>query len=144
MSLFRLLLAFHIITIISWMAGILYLLRLFVYHAQETEKVVRLRFEIMEHRLYKYITLPAMIAASAFGLAMIHMSPGLVGEHWMQAKLALVAGLIGVTLWSSKFIRLFRTDSVQRGHRFFRLLNEVPTLLMILIVLLVILRPALT
>ncbi|MBI1859688.1 MAG: CopD family protein [Deltaproteobacteria bacterium] len=144
MSLFRTLLALHIMGIISWMAGILYLYRLFVYHALETERVVKDRFQVMEWKLYRYITLPAMVVATGLGLLMIHMSPGLIVEHWMHAKLGLAAILIIVTLRAGRFVRSFREGRETHSHRFFRVMNEIPTLLMILIVLLVILRPSLT
>ncbi len=144
LPLFRWLLAVHIIAVISWMAGILYLIRLFVYHAAETENIVKLRFTVMERRLYQFITLPAMCAATGLGFVMVAMNPGLMRESWMQLKLALAVALIFITVRAGRYIGQFEAKSVTRGHQFFRILNEIPTLIMILIVFLVILRPALT
>lgn len=126
------------------MAGILYLLRLFVYHAMEKEDVVKERFKVMEMRLYRYITMPAMGAAIILGMWMIVLSPGLLHERWMLIKLFAASFLIGITLRAGRFVRQFALGRVEKSSRYFRILNEIPTLLMILIVLLVILRPSLT
>src|SRR5437773_2621765 len=97
--------ALHIISVICWMAGILYLIRLFVYHAAETEKIVKDRFEIMERRLYKAITLPSMLAAYVFGLSMLSLNPYLWHQPWMWAKLFLVVVLTQVTLFAKRWHR---------------------------------------
>lgn len=123
------------------MAGILYLLRLFVYHVEETETVVKNRFEIMERRLLKYITAPAMVAAFIFGVWMLALNPELLKQRWMHAKLCFVVCLVAVTMYAGSLRRQLAKGSQRRSSFFFRVLNEVPTLLMILIVLLVILRP---
>src|SRR3954463_270883 len=94
---YRLVLALHIISIISWMAGLLYLFRLFVYHAAEKEEVVKERFRMMEWRLYRIITMPAMVAAFVFGVTMLYLNPTLLRQPWMIAKLILVSLLIAVT-----------------------------------------------
>lgn len=142
MSLFRVLLAIHLIGVISWMAGILYLIRLFVYHAGETENVVKERFKLMEMRLYRMITLPAMGLAIGMGLAMILLSPGLLGERWFQFKLVLGISLALITFACGRFVRQFFIGHVNKHPRYFRILNEIPTLIMIVIVLLAILRPS--
>jgi protoporphyrinogen IX oxidase len=140
-SLYRFVLAFHIIAVISWMAGILYLIRLFVYHRSESEAVVKARFEVMEYRLYKYITNPAMIVALVLGIYMLVDNPALMKEPWMHAKLGLVVLLIGVTHYASRIRKQLAAGKLPHTVKFFRIYNELPTLLMICIVMLVILRP---
>jgi putative membrane protein len=131
----------HILAVISWMAGILYLFRLFVYHAGETEAVVKSRFKIMEYRLYKYITAPAMVVAFGMGVWMLFLNPSLLQQAWMHAKLFFVVLLIGVTHYAGRLVKTFAADQNRRPERFFRIMNEMPTLLMIFIVFLVILKP---
>ncbi len=138
---YRLLLASHIVFVISWMAGILYLVRLLVYYREETEGVVCERLAVMAVRLYSFITLPAMILSLLFGLLMILFNPDLLHAHWMHAKLLLVVLLIGVTHMANAFRKKLIAGSFEKSGRFLRIFNEVPTLLMILIVFLVIVRP---
>lgn len=138
---YRILLALHVISIICWMAGILYLIRLFVYHAAETEEVVKSRFKIMERRLYKYITVPAMLSSFVFGIAIIGHNPSLFSYPWLQLKLVLVILLAGCTGMSGKIVKQFANDTCQRSEKFFRVFNEIPTLLMVAIVFLAILKP---
>ena len=133
--------ALHVVSIISWMAGILYLIRLFVYHSAEKESVVMERFKIMESKLYRLITFPAMIASLVFGVSMIVMSPTLLKMPWLHAKLFMVALLMGSTFYCGKILKLFAADQKPHHERFYRIFNEVPTLLMLVIVFLVILKP---
>jgi protoporphyrinogen IX oxidase len=123
--------ALHVISIIAWMAGMLYLPRLFVYHCTAQKGSVQSEtFKVMERRLLKAIINPAMGAAWIFGIAMIALNPEMLkGQGWLHAKLALVLILSGMHGVLSKHVRLFR------------ILNEVPTLLMIAIVILVIVKP---
>lgn len=133
--------AFHVIAVISWMAGLLYLPRLFVYHADvpagsaESET-----FKIMERRLYRAIMRPAMIASWFLGLWLAWQA-GWLRSGWFHAKLALVVGLTICHEMMGGWLRAFAEDRNARPARFFRIVNEVPTLLMIGIVLLVILKP---
>lgn len=122
------------------MAGILYLIRLFVYHAAETESVVKDRFNIMEKRLYRYITFPAMISSVVFGVAMISINTSLLFRSWLQLKIIFVLLLIICTLYSGKIVKEFKNSSCNHSERFFRFFNEIPTLLMIAIVFLAILK----
>ncbi len=131
----------HVIAVISWMAGILYLYRLVVYHVAEKEEVVRARFRVMERRLWRAITVPAMVVAAAAGLGMIWLDPTLLRAHWLQAKLALVVALILATLYAGRAVRRLAANQPVASERHFRVANEVPTLLMILIVILVIVKP---
>ena len=141
MPIYRVLLSLHIISVISWMAGILYQFRLFVYHIEEQESVVKNRFAVMEARLSRVIVFPAMVATLAFGLAMLYLQPTLARETWMKLKLSFVVGLILLTHLSIFYRKALAAGVCTKSSRFFRVMNEVPTLLMILIVFLVILRP---
>ena len=133
--------AVHVMAIISWMAGLLYLYRLFVYHAMETEAVVQQRLQIMERRLLNGIAHPAAVLSVATGLWMLFALPGYLTQPWMHAKLTFVLGL----LVSHAMAMRFRTKLISAPnavpHRTFRILNEVPTLLMVLIVIMIIVRP---
>jgi putative membrane protein len=135
--------AFHIIAIIAWMAGLLYLPRLFVYHAQsKTGSEQSETFKVMERRLLKYITTPAMLASWALGLALAFS--GVIDwskDGWFQAKLFLVLLLSAYHGLLAKWTKDFAVDRNTRSARFYRIANEVPTLLMILIVILVVVRP---
>lgn len=140
-SWYRVCLALHIVSFVSWMAGVLYLFRLFVYHAQETEAVVKERFKIMERKLYSYITVPAMVSTVLFGGVMIAQVPSYLSASWMLLKLAFVGALVAVTLYGGMVRIELELGDCKKDHKFFRWMNEVPTLLMIVIVFLVILRP---
>jgi putative membrane protein len=136
------LLCVHLVGVISWMAGVLYLYRLIVYHVEESEPVVKARFRVMERRLYRYITLPAMIVAALAGLGMIALDPDYyLRAHWLQAKLALATLLVGATLYAGATVARLAAEQPVRGSRHFRIMNEVPTLLMIAIVILVVVKP---
>ncbi|MDR3475690.1 MAG: protoporphyrinogen oxidase HemJ [Devosia sp.] len=134
--------AFHVISIIAWMAGMLYLPRLFVYHADaEKGSVQSETFKVMERRLYRGITTPAMIASYVFGLIMIFY--GLVDWHaiWPWVKAVFVIALSGVHgLWGS-YLRAFAKDENQKSGRFFRSINEIPMVFAIVIVIMVVVQP---
>jgi putative membrane protein len=133
--------ALHVVAIIAWMAGLLYLPRLFVYHcAAEAGSVQSETFKVMERRLLKAIMNPAMIAAWVLGLALVWQG-GWLTSGWLHAKLALVLGLSAVHGMLAKQVKIFAADRNARPARYFRILNEVPTLLMIGIVILVIVKP---
>jgi protoporphyrinogen IX oxidase len=140
-TLYRVILAFHVVAVISWMAGILYLFRLFIYHTEETEEVVMSRFRVMEERLYRIITVPAMGVAFALGAFLISLNPELLARPWLHAKLLLVVILAGVTGKAGAVMKSLARGEKTLTSRQLRFLNEVPTLLMIAIVLLVILKP---
>ena len=133
----------HVLAIISWMAGLLYLPRLFVYHAdvEQGSEPARL-FEIMEFRLYRYIMTPAMIAAWLTGLQMA-VSQSYWGDIWFLIKFALVISMSAVHGMLGGARRRFAAGINQKSSRYFRVLNEVPTVLMIFIVGFVIFKPAL-
>lgn len=132
----------HIVSLIAWMAAMLYLPRLFVYHASlpPGSAAQSETFKVMERRLLKAIMTPAMIATWVFGLALAWMS-GYYAAHWLQAKFVLVVAMSGIHGWLARMVKDFAADRNTRGHRFYRVLNEVPTVLMIVIVILVTVKP---
>jgi protoporphyrinogen IX oxidase len=132
----------HIVSLIAWMAAMLYLPRLFVYHASlpPGSEAQSATFKIMERRLLKAIMTPAMIATWLFGLTLAWMS-GYYASHWLQAKFALVVVLSGIHGWLARMVKDFAADRNTRGHTFYRVINEVPTLLMIVIVVLATVKP---
>lgn len=133
--------ALHVIAIISWMAGMLYLPRLFVYHCEaEIGSPQSETFKVMERRLLRYIVNPAMTVAWAVGL-WLAWDQGWWREAWFHAKLVLVVGLSAVHGMFSGWVKDFAADRNTRSQKFYRILNEVPTLLMIGIVILVIVKP---
>ena len=138
--------AFHIIAVIAWMAGMLYLPRLFVYHcAAEKSSAQSETFKVMERRLLRGIINPAMIAAIALGLWLAWLGPdsryGWFASGWLWAKIALVLGLSAVHGLFARWVKAFAADSNRHSQRFYRFINEVPTVLMIAIVILVVLKP---
>ena len=136
---------FHVVTIISWMAGLLYLFRLFVYHQERGSQAdVHTLLAHAERRLYRIIALPAMLMAWVSGLAMIHLTPQLMGGKWLHWKLLCVLVLSGITGLGGSLVRKFSRhpeQPVKLSSRTLRLLNELPALLMIVVVGLVILKP---
>ncbi len=132
----------HIVSLIAWMAAMLYLPRLFVYHASlpPGSEAQSATFKIMERRLLKAIMTPAMIATWVFGLTLAWMS-GYYAAPWLQAKFALVVAMSGIHGWLARMVKDFAADRNTRGHKFYRVINEVPTLLMIVIVVLATVKP---
>jgi putative membrane protein len=138
--------AFHIIAVIAWMAGMLYLPRLFVYHcAAETGSVQSETFKVMERRLLRAIINPAMVATWVFGLWLAWLGPdsryGWFASGWLWAKIILVLGLSAVHGLLARWRKDFAQDRNRHSQKFYRIINEIPTILMILIVLVVVLKP---
>jgi putative membrane protein len=138
--------AFHIIAVIAWMAGMLYLPRLFVYHcAAEPGSVQSETFKAMERRLLRAIINPAMIATWVFGLWLAWLGPdsryGWFASGWLWAKIILVLALSAVHGLLARWRKDFALDRNRHSQKFYRIINEVPTVLMILIVVLVVLKP---
>lgn len=141
MDLYLWLKSLHVIAIIAWMAGMLYLPRLFVYHADVPVGSPQSEtFKVMERRLLKAIINPAMIAAWILGLWLAYELDAF-REGWFHAKLTLVLLMSGAHGYLSRCVKVFARDENTRPARFYRILNEVPTLLMIGIVILVIVKP---
>ena len=133
--------ALHIVALISWMAALFYLPRLFVYHAEVPVGSPQAEtFKVMERRLLRAIMTPAMIATWVFGL-WLAWEGGFLRSGWLHAKLALVLLMSGLHGYLSAATRRFAEDRNTRDARFYRILNEVPTVLMVVIVLLVVLKP---
>ena len=133
--------AVHVIAVISWMAGLLYLLRLYVYHSQETSPEVMERLQVMERRLLRAITTPAAVLALAVGVTMLLLNPTLLSQPYMIAKLVLVAGMLTMHGFAMHWRKQLIKNPRFKSHKFFRVMNEVPTLLMIGIVIFIIVRP---
>ena len=145
-SLYAWIKAFHIIAVIAWMAGMLYLPRLFVYHcAAEKGSVQSETFKVMERRLLRAIITPAMIATWLLGLWLAWLGPdsryGWFNSGWLQAKMALVLALSAMHGLFARWVKDFAADTNTHSAKFYRIINEVPTVLLILIVLLVVLKP---
>jgi putative membrane protein len=138
---YRWLLAFHIIAIIAWMAGMLYLPRLFVYHCDaEPGSRQSETFKVMERRLLRAIINPAMVISWALGL-WLAWSGAWYASGWLQAKVVLVLMMSGLHGFLARWVREFAADQNRRSARFYRLINEVPTVLLIGIVILAVVKP---
>ncbi|TVP55202.1 MAG: protoporphyrinogen oxidase HemJ [Halomonadaceae bacterium] len=134
--------AIHLMAMVAWFAGLFYLPRLFVYHAMAEDTTGRERFKVMERKLYRGITNPAMVVTMIFGIWLILLNPGFyLSQGWMQAKLVLIAILVAYHLYCGHLLRQFRDDRNQRGHVFYRFFNEFPVLLLIGIIILAVVRP---
>ena len=132
----------HIISVISWMVGLLYLPRLFVYHADApTGSVLAETFKVMERRLLKAIMTPAMIASFIFGFWMLALNVELFSEPWFHVKFVAVFLLAGVHGKFSKMRRLLENDEKPLSSKSYRIWNEVPTVLMIIIVVMAVAKP---
>jgi protoporphyrinogen IX oxidase len=135
--------AFHIISMVAWMAGMLYLPRLYVYHCDVARGSLESeRFKVMERRLFKQIINPAMIATFAFGIMLV-LTPGILdwSAGWWHVKLAGIVLLSGFHGMLSRWRRDFLEDRNSRSQRFYRISNEVPTVLMVVIIIMVVVRP---
>ena len=132
--------ALHVIAIISWMAGLLYLLRLFVYHSGVGPGAPSEIFKVMEKKLLWFIMTPAMTIAWISGIILISEG-NFHHQIWFHTKLSLVVILTVVHIYFSYLVRVFAKDRNTRSQRFFRVINEVPTLIMIGVVILVIVKP---
>lgn len=134
--------ALHIFFMVAWLAGIFYLPRLFVYHAEASEQVVRDQFKIMEKRLWFFIT-PFAILTLIFGVALIHVYglAWLKASGWLHAKLTLVLAIYGYHFYLYKLMKQFARDENTRSAKFYRFLNEAPVLLLLSIVILAVVKP---
>ena len=131
--------ALHIIFVVAWFAGLFYLPRLFVYHAQATDAASSECFKVMERKLYRGIMTPAMVLVVASGLG-LWLGFGIRGG-WLYAKLALVVVLLAYHFWIGKLAGDFARDANRRSHVYYRWVNELPTLLLVAIVILVVVKP---
>ncbi len=132
----------HLIAVVSWMAGLLYLPRIFVYHSEADHQSQKTVFKIMERKLYNYIMMPAMILSWLFGVLLIHsLGFSVFSELWMQLKTVLVVILTFYHFLLGKYLGNFAIDNNVKSSKFFRIINEVPTIILIVVVFAVIFKP---
>lgn len=134
--------AFHVISVVTWFAGLFYLPRLFVYHVTATDAVSRERFEVMEDKLYRIIMRPSMIVTVTLGVWMLVLAwSAYATSAWLWLKLVGVVALLGYHHYCGRVIRAFAAGENPHTERFFRIFNEVPSLLLITMVILVVVKP---
>ena len=134
--------SFHLIAVISWMAGLLYLPRIFVYHSENNNEIISNVFKTMEKKLFYYIMTPAMLLSWLFGLVLIHeLGFEQLANLWLQLKLILVVLLTGYHFYLGILLNQFKLNQNNKSSKFYRYINEIPTLMLILIVFAVIFKP---
>ena len=134
--------AFHLIAVICWFAAIFYLPSLFVYHAMAEDQISRDRFKIMERKLYRVIMNPSMIATLVLGIWMLALNWDYYKtQGWLHAKITLVVLLIGYHHVCLAYLKKFAADANTKSHKFYRIFNEVPVLLLVAIVILAVVKP---
>lgn len=142
MNLYLLFKSFHLISVISWMAGLLYLPRIFVYHSEANHESQKNVFKTMEKKLYNYIMMPAMLLSWIFGVLLIHyLGFSVFLELWMQIKIIAVVILTYYHFTLGKFLNDFAVDNNKKTSKFFRIYNEIPTIMLILVIFIVIFKP---
>ena len=142
MNLYLLFKSLHLIAVISWMAGLLYLPRIFVYHSEAEDQSQKTIFKTMEKKLYNYIMMPAMLLSWVFGILLIHtLGFSVFSEAWMQIKIISVVILTYYHFTLGKYLNDFAIDSNQKTSKFFRIYNEIPTLILIVVIFVVIFKP---
>ena len=142
MNLYLLFKSLHLVTVISWMAGLLYLPRIFVYHAEAEHDSQRDVFKVMERKLYNYIMMPAMLLSWLFGILLIHsLGFSIFSELWMQIKIVLVSILTVYHFLLGKYLNDFVANDNKKTSKYYRIINEVPTLILIVVVFVVVFKP---
>ena len=142
MNLYLLFKSLHLIAVISWMAGLLYLPRIFVYHSEADHESQKVVFKTMERKLYNYIMMPAMLISWIFGILLIHsIGFSVFLELWMQIKTIAVIILTVYHFSLGRFLNDFAIDNNNKSSKFFRIFNEIPTIILILVVFVVIFKP---
>ena len=132
----------HLIAIVSWMAGLLYLPRIFVYHSEADHESQKTVFKTMERKLYYFIMMPAMLLSWLFGMLLIHsLGFSVFSELWLQLKTALVVILTFYHFLLGKYLGDFAIDNNIKSSKYFRIINEVPTIILIVVIFLVIFKP---
>ena len=133
--------ALHVIALVTWFAGLFYLPRLFVYHAMAHDKLGQQRFCIMERKLYYFITWPGGVATTLSGIAMVYLQPSHLALGWFQIKLVMVALLWAFHLYCGCHLKRFARTENNKTHVYFRFLNEMPTIVLIVCVILAVFEP---
>ena len=142
MNFYLLFKSLHLIAVISWMAGLLYLPRIFVYHSEANHESQRDIFKTMERKLYYYIMMPAMFLSWLFGIILIHnLGFTVFSELWMQIKFTLVTILTYYHFTLGQYVNDFATNNNKKNSRFFRIYNEIPTIILIVVIFVVIFKP---
>ncbi len=142
MNLYLLFKSLHLIAVISWMAGLLYLPRIFVYHSESNDVSQKAVFKIMERKLYNYIMTPAMLFSWFFGILLLHsLGFSVFSELWIQIKAILIIILTYYHFTLGKYLNDFSADNNQKTSKFFRIYNEIPTLILIVVVFVVVFKP---
>ena len=142
MNLYLLFKSLHLIAVISWMAGLLYLPRIFVYHSESDNDSQKKIFKVMEKKLYNYIMMPAMLLSWLFGVLLIHsLGLSVFNELWMQIKVIAVVILTYYHFTLGKYLNNFALDNNQKASKFFRIYNEIPTIILIVVIFVVIFKP---
>ena len=132
----------HLIAVISWMAGLLYLPRIFVYHSENNNEIISSVFKIMERKLFYYIMTPAMVLSWLFGMVLIHeVGFEQLTSLWLKLKLVFVVFLTVYHFYLGSLLTHFKLDQNKKTSKFYRYINEIPTLLLILIVFIVVFKP---
>ena len=142
MNLYLLFKSLHLIAVISWMAGLLYLPRIFVYHSEAEHESQKEVFKTMEKKLYNYIMMPAMLLSWLFGILLVHsLGFTIFAELWMKIKTVLVIILTYYHLLLGKYLNDFALNDNKRSSKFYRIINEVPTIILIVVVFVVVFKP---
>ena len=142
MNLYLLFKSLHLIAVISWMAGLLYLPRIFVYHSEASDNTQKQTFKVMERKLYNYIMMPAMLLSWLFGVLLIHsLGFNIFFELWMQIKIISVLILTYYHFMLGKYLNDFAIDNNNKSSKFYRVINEVPTIILIVVVFVVVFKP---
>ena len=142
MNLYLLFKSLHLVAVISWMAGLLYLPRIFVYHSEANHESQKDVFKIMERKLYNYIMMPAMLLSYLFGVLLIHsLGFEVFAELWMQIKIISVVILTYYHFLLGKYLNDFAIDMNKKSSKFYRIINEVPTIILIVVVFVVVFKP---
>ena len=142
MNLYLLFKSLHLIAVISWMAGLLYLPRIFVYHSEADHDSQKKVFKVMERKLYNYIMMPAMLSSWLFGILLIHsLGFDVFTELWMQIKTLLVVILTYYHFLLGKYLNDFAINVNKKSSKFYRIINEVPTIILIVVVFVVVFKP---
>lgn len=132
----------HLISVVSWMAGLLYLPRIFVYHSEASHESQKDIFKIMEKKLYNYIMMPAMLLSWLFGILLLHsITLSVLFELWMQIKIIAVIILTYYHFTLGKYLNDFAIDKNKKTSKFFRIYNEIPTIVLIVVIFTVIFKP---
>jgi len=142
MNLYLLFKSLHLIAVISWMAGLLYLPRIFVYHSEADHDSQKNIFKVMERKLYNYIMMPAMLLSWLFGFFLLHnLGFSVFSELWMQIKIISVIILTYYQFSLGRYLNDFANDNNKKTSKFFRIYNEIPTIILVVVIFVVIFKP---